>query len=153
MFERFTHDARRAVKDAVDVARETGATSVEAEHLLLALTRGETSAAAALRGCGLDYDTLSSALERETERSLAAVGVSADAPEFSPYVGAPRLATSAKVALEGALRVAVQRSDRRLDAGHLVLALLRPDRGTLPRALELADMDRESLRGAVQASM
>jgi ATP-dependent Clp protease ATP-binding subunit ClpA len=149
MFERFTKDARRVVKDAAEIATELGATTVEAEHLLLAVTRGDTPAAIALRTGGLDHDALASALEMETERSLAAVGVAADVPRFSPYVGSPRLATSAKVALEGALREAVARADRYIGAGHIVLALLKPTRGTLPRALDIAGVDRPSLRDAV----
>ena len=151
MFERFTKEARRVVKDAAEIATELGATTVEAEHLLLAVTRGDTPAAIALRTWGLDHDALSSALEMETERSLAAVGVAADVPRFSPYVGSPRLATSAKVALEHALRVAVERADRHIGAGHIVLALLKPSRGTLPRALDIAGVQRASLRDAVGA--
>src|SRR3954470_17735417 len=100
MFERFTKDARRVVSDATDIARGLGAPSVEAEHLLLAASRLDSR-------LGLDHETLLSALELETERSLAAVGVSADALSFSPYVETPRLATSAKVALEQSLRIAV----------------------------------------------
>ena len=41
MFERFTKDAREVVNDAVEVARELGAPTVEAEHLLLAVTHHE----------------------------------------------------------------------------------------------------------------
>lgn len=149
MFERFTKDARTVVRDATDVARELGAPSVEAEHLLLAVTRGDSPVADVLRGAGLDYEGLSDALVRETERSLAAVGVSADALAFSPYVEAPKLATSAKAVLEGALRVSVARRDRYIGTAHVVLAALRPDRGTVARALSLAGVDRDELRDAV----
>jgi ATP-dependent Clp protease ATP-binding subunit ClpA len=149
MFERFTKDARAVVKDATGLAHTLGAPTVEAEHLLLAITRGSTPAAITLRAWGLDHDALSTALRLETERSLAAVGVAADVPRFSPYVGSPRLATSAKAALQGALTTAVERADRRIGAGHLVLALLKPHRGTLARALDLAGVDRAALRDAV----
>ena len=149
MFERFTKDARRIVDDAVDLARESGATTIEAEHLLLAVTRGNDPVARALASHGLDEDELTNALVMETERSLAAVGVTAETPAFSPFPGSPRLATSAKAALEGALRVAVERRDRHIGTKHLVLALLRPERGTLPRALAIAGLDRSALRDAV----
>ena len=48
---------------------------VEAEHLLLAATRLDIPAAEGLRTAGLDYDGLLDALDAETARSLAAVGV------------------------------------------------------------------------------
>ena len=153
MFERFTKDARRIVTDAVTIARDLGAAGVEAEHLLLAATRGDDPVAGALAAAGLDEDGLSSALVMETERSLAAVGVSADAPAFSPYVEKPRLATSAKSALGGSLRISVERGDKRIGAGHVVLAVLRPSRGTVPRALSLAGVDRDALRDAVAGSL
>ena len=98
---------------------------------------------------GLDHETLSEALARETERSLAAVGVTADTPSFSPYTGSPKLATSAKVALEQALRVAVARRDKHIGARHLALAILKPDHGTVPRALGIAGVDRETLEYAL----
>ena len=82
MFERFGKPAREAVHDAQTIARELGATTIEAEHVLLAVTRTDTSAARALRDVGLDEDGLREALEAETARSLAAVGVTADAVDF-----------------------------------------------------------------------
>jgi ATP-dependent Clp protease ATP-binding subunit ClpA len=149
MFERFTKDARRIVNDAVTIATELGATTVEAEHLLLAVTRRDDSVSRALAHCGLSAAELSSALVMETERSLAAVGVSADSLSFSPYVEKPRFAASAKAALEMALRISIERGDRRIAAGHVVLGIFRPDRGTLPRALDMAGLDRKQLRDVV----
>ena len=146
MFERFTKDARAVVADAADVARELGAASIEAEHLLLAVTRSNGVAASVLRTQGLDEDALRHALAIETERSLAAVGVTAEAPAFSPYVSSPTLATSSKLALEHALRIAVARHDREIGARHLALAILQPARGTVPRALAIAGFDRDALR-------
>jgi ATP-dependent Clp protease ATP-binding subunit ClpA len=136
MFQRFTKDARTVVKEAVVVARELGSPSVEAEHLLLAVARTSDVLGA------LDEATLRAALERETERSLAAVGVSADTPAFSPYAGDPKLATSAKVALQNALKESLQRKDREIAAAHLAAAILRPAHGTVPRALAIAGLER-----------
>ena len=135
MFERFTQDARAIVQDGIVVARELGSPTVEAEHLLLAVTR--TS-----KVIDLDEETLRDALRQETERSLAAVGVTAETPAFSPYVGDPKLATSAKVALEHALKEAVGRRDRHIGAAHLAAAILRPAHGTVPRALRIAGLER-----------
>jgi len=149
MFNRFAKDARDAATEAVELARDMGATSVEAEHLLLAVAQGESPAARVLQAHGLDFDGLMCALRDETARSLAAVGVSAEPLPFSPYVERPRFATSAKLALERTLRVALARGAKELTATHLVLALLQPDRGTLPRALECAGVDRNALRAAL----
>jgi ATP-dependent Clp protease ATP-binding subunit ClpA len=151
MFNRFTKDARRVVADAIDVARELGASAVEAEHLLLAVTRGGGAAARVLHDEGLDYDGLAAALVTETTRSLAAAGVTAaDALAFSPYVERPRLATSAKLALERALRVAIARADKQIAGEHITLGILRATTGTVPRALECAGVDRAALTAKVE---
>ena len=101
MFERFTRDARALVAAAEAEARELGSPTVEAEHLLLALTRQEptTAAGAALAEVGLDHGRLSDALQDERERSLLAVGISIsdfDLPAPRPQAR-PRLSTSAQV--------------------------------------------------------
>jgi ATP-dependent Clp protease ATP-binding subunit ClpA len=145
MFNRFSGDARMVVQDAVEIARDLGAPSVEAEHLLLAATRGSGPVARTLADVGLDLDGLCAALAAETTRSLAAVGVTADVLHFSPFTERPRLATSAKLALERALRAAIGLDDKRISSKHVVLGVLRPATGTVPRALECADVDRIAL--------
>jgi ATP-dependent Clp protease ATP-binding subunit ClpA len=145
MFNHFTQGARRAAHDAPGVARELGDSTVEAEHLLLAIARRDDAASRVLRDAGLDFDGIAAALAAESERSLAAVGVSAERPTFSPFVETPRFATSAKWALEQSLRIALERGDRRIGSGHVVLAILRAERGTVPRALAIAGVDREEL--------
>lgn len=151
MFNRFTKDARAIVEGAVEIAREAGASTVEAEHLLLAASRRDDATAVVLRGHGLDHEALELALAAETTRSLAAVGVTAERPQFTPFPGKPRFATSAKAALEGALKSATERSDRHIGSGHVVLGVLRPARGTVPRALSLAGVDPEELRAAISS--
>ncbi len=152
MFNRFTKGAGKLVTEAVDLAHELGSTTVEAEHLLLAAVRRDDAAATVLRGHGLDYDRLEAALTAETERSLAAVGVTATTtPHFTRFPSKPRFATSAKVTLEGALKIAAERRDKQISAGHVVLAALRPNRGTVPRALELAGVDRNELGAAISS--
>lgn len=151
MFERFTHDARAVVQRAADEeAARLGAARVEAEHLLLALASDPAAATAHLLAeHGLDHDGVLSALERETERSLAAVGVSAadfalPATPRAPH-RSPRFGTSAKQALERSLRAAVARGDRRILAPHLLLGVLRAQGGTVPRALAVAGVDPVAL--------
>jgi ATP-dependent Clp protease ATP-binding subunit ClpA len=149
VFNRFAGDARMAVSDATNVARELGSPRVEAEHLLLAVARGDSATARAMAGAGLDAETLLDALERETARSLAAVGVAAEPVAFSPWAGEPRFATSAKRALERALRVAVAQGDKRLRCSHVALGALRAPVGTVPRALALAEIDPAALADAL----
>jgi ATP-dependent Clp protease ATP-binding subunit ClpA len=151
MLNRFTKEAREVVDGSIRVARDLGAATVEAEHLLLAVAKGDAPAATVMRDAGLDFDGLSAALEAETARSLAAVGITADAPQFSPYVERPRLATSAKLTLERALRAAVARSDKYIGSQHITLGALRATTGTVPRALECAGVDRVELTRRLEA--
>jgi ATP-dependent Clp protease ATP-binding subunit ClpA len=151
MLNKFTSEARMIVGDAVDVARELGSPTVEAEHLLLAVTRGSGPVARTLKEAGLDFDGLCAALVAESTRSLAAVGVTADALQFTPFVDRPRLATSAKLVLERAVRTAGSDGDKRISSKHVVIGALRATTGTVPRALQCADVDRIALLDAVSA--
>lgn len=145
MFTRFTKDARTAVEAALEEARAAGSSTVEAEHLLLALARRPHPA---LQRAGLDAEAVTEALSAETAASLAAVGVDWDvAPRAR--TGQPRFAASAKLALERALPVAFERKDHRLTSDHVLLGVLEAEVGTVPRALELAGVDRAGLRAAV----
>ena len=157
MFERFTRAARVAVKDAETEARELGSPTIEAEHLLLALTRQDpsTAVARALAQAGLDHERVTEALEAERERSLAAVGISIHDFELpTPHPSTrPRMAAGAKSALEHALRISLVRADKRIDGAHILLALLRPEAGTIPRALSEAGVDRDELNDLVTAAM
>ena len=149
MFERFSHEAREAVKAAEAEARELGSPTIEAEHLLLALA----DRVAALPSVGLDRDGVLAALDAERDRSLAAVGVSASGFEPSRLPTKPKFATSAKSALELALREALVRGDKRILAGHVLLGVLRPQAGTVPRALQQAGVDRDELRARTEAEL
>lgn len=150
MFERFTKDARAVVEQALREARELGSPTVEAEHLLLALAR---RGAPALAGAGLDHGSVKSALDDELGRSLAVVGITwnAPVPPEAPASSATavRFGASAKRALERAMRAAVERGDRRLEADHVMLGVLRAELGTVPRALAFAGIDREALAASV----
>ncbi|WP_053226970.1 Clp protease N-terminal domain-containing protein [Solirubrobacter soli] len=151
MFQRFTGDARERVTEAMAIAREMGAMSVEAEHLLLAVARSDSPAGRLLADAGLDEDALREALAAETTRSLAAVGVTVDALHFSPFVQSPKLGTSAKTVLEQSMRMAVGRGDKHIGSEHLTMAALMPARGTVPRALDGAGVDRAALISALSA--
>ena len=147
MFERFTRDARAVVKCAEGEARGQGSPTIEAEHFLLAL-------AAADEVPGLDHDAVLDALAAERERSLLAVGIAADEFDLpsAPVVN-PRIAQSAKLALERSVRAAVARSDRSIKAGHVLLGVLAAEAGTVPRALAAAGVDRQELRDRAAARL
>jgi ATP-dependent Clp protease ATP-binding subunit ClpA len=143
-FERFSKDARAIVLAASQEEAQTrGTGTVEAEHLLLAL-----SAHPSLQHL-LDHDLIEQALIQEEDRSLASVGVFAGDFEDPTVSAAPRrtrLATSAKLALQRALTTAQRRHDRRIETHHLLLGVLAADHGRVPRALQIAGIDVAELR-------
>lgn len=140
MFERFTQDARSVVLRAADVeAAALGARTIEAEHLLLALSD-------TIR---VDHDLLVEALEAETVASLEAVGVSLRPPAPRRRRSELRMGASGKLALHRSLKVALARKDRHIGAEHLALGVLQAEVGTVPRALALAGLDREALAAAL----
>ena len=153
MFERFTREARRVVVTAEAEARALGSPAIEPEHLLLALTRLDQTAPAAeaLAQAGLDHDAMLEALDAERERSLMAVGISIgdfDLPPARPSAK-PRIAAGTKSALERALRISLARADKRIGSGHILLALLRAEAGTVPRALKAAGVDAAEVNDRV----
>jgi len=150
MFERFTHDARQVVTSAETLASGLASPTIEAEHLLLALADCQP----VLADFGLDHDGVLAALEAERDRSLLSVGISAGDFDLPPAPRTrPRMAASSKLALERALRAAVARSDKRLAGGHILLGVLAAEAGTVPRALEIAGVDRAELRDRAAASL
>ena len=156
MFERFTREARRVVVTAEAEARALGSPAIEPEHLLLALTRLEQTfpAAEALAQAGLDHDAVLEALDAEREQSLIAVGISIgdfDLPPARPSAK-PRISAGTKSALERALRISLARADKRIGSGHILLALLRAEAGTVPRALKAAGVDAAELNDRVAAA-
>jgi ATP-dependent Clp protease ATP-binding subunit ClpA len=157
MFERFTREARLVVTTAETEARELGSPTIEAEHLLLACTRLDRSTAVGgvLADIELDHDDMLLALDAERDRSLAAVGISIgdyDLPRARPTTK-PRMAANAKSTLEHALRIALTRADKRIESGHVLLALVRTEAGTVPRALHEAGVDRTDLRDRTAAAL
>ncbi len=156
MFERFTHEAREVVRQAEEEARDLGSRTIEAEHLLLALAAGPSPVAGLMAEHGLGHDAVVVALQREEERSLSAVGVSADAygaPAALRVAGRVRFGTSAKRALERTLQEALALGSKRLDAAHILLGVLAADHGTVPRALRMAPAGAQELRRAVLAAV
>jgi D-alanyl-D-alanine carboxypeptidase len=151
MFERFTKTSRAVVEAAFLEARAAGSPTIEAEHMLLALTRD----AAVADLLGLDHDALADALDVEFAAALDVVGVSAATYGLPPASPSPKQAmgTSGRLALERAVKLAAMRRDKRLEPAHLVLGVLRADHGTVPRALALAGVDRTAVADRLAATL
>jgi ATP-dependent Clp protease ATP-binding subunit ClpA len=142
---RFTKDARTFVLiRAREEALGRGEDVIEAEHLMLAVADHPD-----LRDLGLDRERLVAALAEEEQRSLAVVGVSAGEFDLSCTARRPRkakLATSSKLALHRAVKLAVGRGERRVSAQHLLWGVLVAEHGRVPRALQMAGVDVDGLR-------
>jgi ATP-dependent Clp protease ATP-binding subunit ClpA len=142
MFERFTRSARATVQRARDVAATEGSATVEAQHLLLALTQqADDPTSRALDTLGMSEQAVRGALEEEFTDALQAVGVAATAPLRGPSRpgragrSTPRWGQSAKLVLVRALQVAVDRGHKRIEDRHLLIALSLAEAGVMPRVL------------------
>jgi len=139
----FDHYLQRILIAAAAEARAEGSATTEAHHVLLAIAGdGSPSLAAA----GLDHAAVAAALDREFARSLAAAGVRVDGglPRATPLSdGSPQLGATAKAALERGFALVQRKRDCR--PGHVLLGVLLAPVGTVPRALELAGVDRAGL--------
>jgi len=143
----FGQYARTIVRKGRVEAQESGSATIEAEHLLLAMSRQQgTDAQQMLASAGLDYGAIREALDREFEQSLSAAGISLaefDLPNATvhPERRAP-LGASARLALERAVKSGVR---NRLQPTHLLIGVLGAQVGTVARALALAGVDRADL--------
>lgn len=145
---------RPTIMRAVSEAQRRGDSSVEAEHLLLAIADdGTRQPARSLAAVGLDHAGVLRALRDEREASLRAAGLTPLSEEqlaSSPRITRPRWGASARqVLLDASHRR--QPGDRRrgMVEGDILVALLELQLGTVPRALELAGVDRAALIKAV----
>ncbi len=136
-------------------ARHDGSSTVEAYHLLLAISADRDSAGGrVLASVGLDHDALRAALDREHAQSLAAAGVTVatfDLPRPATRGRSPQPGTSVRLALErGVGPVGRKRALRPI---HLLLGILEAEVGTVPRALALAGVDRIDLADRVRRTL
>jgi ATP-dependent Clp protease ATP-binding subunit ClpC len=141
MFEQFTADARHAVVLAQEESRLLGHDHIGTEHLLLGLLRqdgGQVPAAlAALAPPEIDL-----AAARAKIGEMVGEGAH-DTAGHVPFT--PR----AKRVLELGLREALRLGHESIDAGHVMLGLLREGQGAGARALADLGVSLPALREAV----
>jgi uncharacterized membrane protein len=148
MFERFTREARAAVMQAVEHASRARAAQIETEHLLLGVCRGDSLAARVLAGAGANEQALAEAVTRlDDARLLGTLGIDMEEIRASvertfgpgawtnegfgpacrsrPQGGHIPFTAEAKKALELSLREALALKSGRIEAGHILLGLLR----------------------------
>jgi ATP-dependent Clp protease ATP-binding subunit ClpA len=149
MFERFVRDAKYAALEATSVAAGLGSSSVEAEHLLISIASGKSTAAYALRDVGLEPEEIREAIQRDFERVLRNVGIDAGGVDLPANCRRtkPSWGTSAKQGLERALVEAKRRGDKKIGCEHILRGLLAAEQGTVPRILAAEGIDRDELTG------
>jgi D-alanyl-D-alanine carboxypeptidase len=150
MRDRMTAAARRSVAEAGSEAMALGASAIEAEHLLLALSMSDDDAGRDLAARGLDHAALLALLSDERSRALGAAGVSI--PDEAVRRTLPRrklrLGRSAKDVLIRAVGDSAR--THRIDSRSLLRATLRAEVGTVPRVLALAGVDGSAWAGDLE---
>jgi|SRR5947209_118639 len=153
--DEFKKYLRKVINRAGQEAQQDSSNTVEAQHLLLAIAaQPEPTTRSLLTEAGLDLEAIRAALDQEFERSLSAVGVSRaryHLPRPSPRPQRAALGRSAKLAVERG--VGEETRMRELHPAHLLLGVLAAEVGTVPRALDIAGIDREQLISRVRQAL
>lgn len=147
--EKLSKSLKAVLARAIDEASSRGSTTVEAEHLLLALAGDEELAAAkVLAEAGLDHNALEAALSQERAVSLVAAGIgpvdenrlAATRRQVRPGWGA-----SVKDAIVRGKNASSEDVRCRPAETELLIGILHASLGTVPRALAIAGIDRSDL--------
>lgn len=150
MFDRLTEEARWVVRRGQDHARATGATAIESEHLLVALSEREgTRAQRVLVDAGLTAERLRELMDQERDRNLRSAGMEPSPIPVPLSDSSLALATSAKSVLRRAVVRSTQGKMKGIDATRLLSAVLDQEAGTVPRLLALAEVDQAALLAAL----
>jgi ATP-dependent Clp protease ATP-binding subunit ClpC len=138
VFERFSDRARRVVVLAQEEARDLGHDYIGTEHLLLGLLKNSGSTA---------HQVLTSLqAPPETVRRKVSEHVQ---PGDKTMRGHVPFSGPAKKALEFSLREALQLGHSHIGSGHLLLGLLREEKGTAARVLTELGVDLDRARPLV----
>jgi hypothetical protein len=174
MFERFTREAREVVTQAVERASDAKASTIDTEHLLLGVAGGTGLAARVLAEAGATEKALTDALARWDEaRLLGSLGIDVEEIRasvertFGPEAWTAGPGTSgtgrrkaghipftadAKKVLELSLREALNLRSKSIEAGHILLGLLRVG-GRVTEALGSIGIDAAGLRQRMVEAM
>lgn len=155
IFKRFTRGARRCVESAVEEARALGHDSVGDEDLLLGLLEADRGIAAeALSSLGVTLEGARREAEQLFSDALVSIGISlhevrrqaGEAFEMrNPSSRRIPFSPQAKKALEQALREALRLGHRQITGEHILLGVLRDERGQAVRILAGLDVSTEEL--------
>ncbi|WP_432829906.1 Clp protease N-terminal domain-containing protein [Dactylosporangium sp. CA-092794] len=169
MFERFTDRARAVVKGAKEEADALGHPMIGTEHMLLALLRADGGVGhTVLRASGIEYEAVRATVAAgDDAAALRSIGIDLDAVRasveqtFGPGAleraepaerggflfrrsKAPtRFNNAAKKALELSLRVALSMKHNYIGTEHLLLGVLKEERGAGGRLLREQGMTYE----------
>lgn len=144
----FPRQGRKIFENAVIEAARRGSSTVEAEHLVLALLDNPASETSTfLLPAGLSHSSFDAALDAERSHSLAVAGIAMPWPitPTTPRKGRGSWGASLRETLNQMRRHGPR--DRRSDSLELELlrCILAAELGTMPRTLALAGVDRTSL--------
>ena len=180
MFERFTQAARSSVIRAQSMARVSQAERVEPVHLLAAVTEHpDTVAVRALEALGVSQAQVQDAVASATTRpgpvvlsdddadALRAIGIDLDevlrqvdenlgsSPTRTVDAGgrSPRFAKASKKVLELALREAIALKHNYIGTEHILLGLLRVERGEVVEVFQELGVTLRDLRVAIAAEV
>lgn len=154
MFERFDAIARAKVVRAAELADDEEATTVEAEHLLIALVDpADDAVGEMLIESGITGAAIREARDREFQSALARVGVptSRSAPAGAARLRrgrSTRFGQSAKLAMERTadqIDHSARTHGRRVTSEHLARAIISAEVGTTPRLLAELGTTRDEL--------
>ncbi|ATY09184.1 ATPase [Amycolatopsis sp. AA4] len=174
MFEKFTHDARRAVVEAQAAAQEAGAREISAQAVFAGLARVESGEAVRLlQALGVSREDVFAELARVRRRgglsdadaeALTEFGIDVDqiVERIEQTHGPGALAQAsrptkrnhlpftedAKNALQMSVREAQELGDKHLGQEHLLLALVK-QRGPVADFLAARGVDYPAVRQAV----
>ena len=133
---KFSAGAEQVLRQAQEAAGELGHGFVGCEHLLLAMLRAESGAAGrALSDAGMNEEKLCALITGELGRGAA---------ELAPAQG---LTPRARSAVEFAAGEAARTGSGQIEAGHLLLGVLRDGGNTAVRLLSSAGVDVRRLYG------
>lgn len=150
---------KRLLPEAERIARQQGAESPSAEHLIAAaLSLDDGIAAAVLAAHGVDRDRWLKAVRQQHQDALATIGITVDDATLSEHVqpeqatGPLRSQPSLQDAFQRAVALAKQ-DNSPLTSTHVLLAAIQADHGTVPRTLARLDVDRTALAAELRTRL